>query len=41
MLFLAYYQTFWEDVRAEMVDEKGLAEDAADRIGQYVKLAGL
>jgi endonuclease III-like uncharacterized protein len=26
----------WEDVRAEMVGEKGLAPEAADRLGSYV-----
>ena len=30
----------WEEVRAEMVGEKGLPEDAADRIGGFVKLSG-
>ncbi|KAK4166706.1 putative mitochondrial histidyl-tRNA synthetase precursor [Cladorrhinum sp. PSN259] len=30
----------WEDVRKEMVDEKGLAPEAADKIGQYVVLKG-
>ncbi|KAI9012597.1 histidyl-tRNA synthetase [Phycomyces nitens] len=30
----------WEDVRKEMTEEKGLAEDVADRIGEYVKLKG-
>ncbi|KAK4464917.1 putative mitochondrial histidyl-tRNA synthetase precursor [Cladorrhinum samala] len=30
----------WEDVRKEMVDEKGLAPEAADKIGQYVILKG-
>ncbi|EGS19154.1 histidyl-tRNA synthetase-like protein [Thermochaetoides thermophila DSM 1495] len=30
----------WEDVRKEMVDEKGLAPEVADRIGQYVVLKG-
>lgn len=30
----------WADVRKEMVDEKGLAEDVADRIGQWVVLRG-
>ncbi len=30
----------WEEVRKEMVDEKGLAEDAADRIGEFVRLSG-
>lgn len=28
------------DVRKEMVEEKGLVEDVADRIGDYVKLRG-
>ncbi|KAK4226956.1 putative mitochondrial histidyl-tRNA synthetase precursor [Podospora fimiseda] len=30
----------WEDVRKEMVDEKRLAPEAADKIGQYVLLKG-
>ncbi|EDW56038.1 GM22902 [Drosophila sechellia] len=30
----------WADVRKEMVDEKGLDEAAADRIGEYVRLSG-
>ncbi|KAJ3032807.1 Cytoplasmic and mitochondrial histidine tRNA synthetase [Rhizophlyctis rosea] len=30
----------WEDVKKEMVEEKGLAADVADRIGEYVKLKG-
>uniref|UniRef100_A0A674CVA1 histidine--tRNA ligase n=1 Tax=Salmo trutta TaxID=8032 RepID=A0A674CVA1_SALTR len=30
----------WEDVRSEMVKEKGLSEEAADQIGQYVSLQG-
>lgn len=30
----------WEDVKKEMVEEKGLAEDVADQIGEYVKLHG-
>ena len=33
-------KTFWDDVRSEMIDEKGLDESAADRIGTYVKLKG-
>ncbi|KAL3880996.1 hypothetical protein ACJMK2_033197 [Sinanodonta woodiana] len=33
-------KTFWDDVRAEMVDEKGLNPEAADRIGHYVKFQG-
>ncbi|KAG8891782.1 Cytoplasmic and mitochondrial histidine tRNA synthetase, partial [Tulasnella sp. 408] len=28
----------WADVKKEMTEEKGLAEDVADRIGEYVKL---
>ncbi|KAF7273633.1 hypothetical protein GWI33_013675 [Rhynchophorus ferrugineus] len=30
----------WNEVKKEMVEEKGLAEDVADRIGEYVKLNG-
>ncbi|EKD19196.1 uncharacterized protein L3040_009363 [Drepanopeziza brunnea f. sp. 'multigermtubi'] len=30
----------WVEVRKEMVEEKGLAEDVADRIGEYVILKG-
>ncbi|XP_078117138.1 histidine--tRNA ligase isoform X1 [Sander vitreus] len=30
----------WEDVKKEMVNEKGLSEEAADRIGEYVSLQG-
>lgn len=30
----------WTEVRQEMVDEKGLAPDVADMIGEYVKLSG-
>lgn len=30
----------WVEVRKEMVDEKGLAEDVADRIGEYVVQKG-
>lgn len=33
-------QTEWEEVRREMVEEKGLAGEVADRIGEYVKLHG-
>ncbi|XP_064607651.1 histidine--tRNA ligase-like isoform X2 [Liolophura sinensis] len=33
-------KTFWEDVKAEMVDEKGLDPEVADRIGHYVKFNG-
>ena len=34
------FQTFWEDVRMEMVDEKGLDPEAADKIGDYVRYRG-
>ncbi|XP_054698139.1 histidine--tRNA ligase, cytoplasmic-like isoform X3 [Grus americana] len=30
----------WEEVRREMVGEKGLSPEAADRIGEYVQLHG-
>ncbi|KAM9834816.1 histidine--tRNA ligase isoform X1 [Syngnathus typhle] len=30
----------WEDVKREMVNEKGLSEEAADKIGEYVSLHG-
>jgi len=30
----------WEEVRKEMVEEKGLDADAADRIGGYVRMSG-
>ncbi|KAK9454912.1 hypothetical protein V1511DRAFT_501316 [Dipodascopsis uninucleata] len=30
----------WEEVRKEMTEEKGLAPEAADKIGEYVKLKG-
>ncbi|XP_076446744.1 histidine--tRNA ligase, cytoplasmic-like isoform X3 [Babylonia areolata] len=33
-------KTFWEDVRMEMVDEKGLSPEAADKIGEYVRFQG-
>lgn len=33
-------KTFWADVKAEMVDEKGLDPEVADRIGQYVGYRG-
>ncbi|XP_050416694.1 histidine--tRNA ligase, cytoplasmic isoform X2 [Patella vulgata] len=33
-------KTFWSDVRAEMIDEKGLDPVAADKIGKYVELKG-
>merc|ERR1719245_2342293 len=30
----------WEEVRKEMVEEKGLDPAAADRIGEYVRMSG-
>ncbi|KAJ3286436.1 Cytoplasmic and mitochondrial histidine tRNA synthetase [Borealophlyctis nickersoniae] len=30
----------WDDVKKEMTEEKGLAVEVADRIGEYVKLKG-
>ncbi|XP_038056514.1 histidine--tRNA ligase-like isoform X2 [Patiria miniata] len=33
-------KTFWEDVREEMIEEKGLDPATADNIGQYVKMNG-
>uniref|UniRef100_UPI003AAA79C1 histidine--tRNA ligase isoform X3 n=1 Tax=Centroberyx gerrardi TaxID=166262 RepID=UPI003AAA79C1 len=30
----------WEDVKNEMVKEKGLSEEAADQIGEYVSMQG-
>jgi len=33
-------QSPWQDVRKEMVDEKGLNGDTADQIGEYVRLSG-
>ena len=30
----------WSEIRSEMINEKGLAEEAADRIGEFVKLRG-
>lgn len=30
----------WADVRKEMIEDKGLAADTADKIGKYVQLSG-
>ncbi|XP_065158305.1 histidine--tRNA ligase isoform X2 [Atheta coriaria] len=30
----------WEEVRKEMIDEKGLTDEVADKIGEYVRLSG-
>ena len=40
VLFLHYTQLPWEEVKAEMVGEKGLDHSVADKIGEYVKLKG-
>jgi len=34
-------QTPWEEVRNEMINEKGLSPECADLIGQYVCLHGM
>lgn len=33
-------QTPWAEVRREMIEEKGLDENVADKIGEYVQLNG-
>lgn len=33
-------KTAWEDIKKEMVAEKGLAPETADKIGEYVQLKG-
>lgn len=30
----------WDEVRKEMIDEKGLDPCVADKIGEYTKLSG-
>ena len=35
-----FLQSSWEEVRTEMVNEKGLSPSVADRIGEYVRLNG-
>lgn len=45
MLTVAYLNSFhfqakWEDVKKEMVNEKGLSEDKADQIGVFVQQSG-
>ena len=36
----ACVQVDWEEVKKEMVEEKGLQEEVADVIGEYVKFRG-
>lgn len=38
--FSFFHKMEWEEVRKEMVEEKGLDGDVADKIGHYVKLRG-
>lgn len=38
---LIFFQTFWDDVRAEMIQEKGIDPIAVDKIGKYVELKGM
>lgn len=38
--FFFFLQTPWEEVKNEMVGEKGLAPEAADLIGEYVQNNG-
>lgn len=33
-------QTFWKDVREEMINVKGLNGETADKIGKYVQQSG-
>ena len=33
-------KTPWAEVRREMIVDKGLSEDVADKIGEYVGLKG-
>jgi len=33
-------KTFWDDVRAEMIDEKGVSPEIADAIGTHIQLSG-
>jgi hypothetical protein len=35
-----WLQTFWEDVRCEMIQEKGIDPVAVDKIGKFVELKG-
>lgn len=39
-IFYYNLQSPWDEVRTEMINEKGIAPDAADRIGEYVRLHG-
>lgn len=39
-LFQFCQQLCWADVRKEMIVEKGLSEDVADKVGQYIQQLG-
>lgn len=39
-MFRVKFQSPWEEVKREIVQEKGLPEDVADKIGEYVILNG-
>lgn len=38
--FSLYLQSPWAEVRREMIEEKGLDEKVADKIGEYIQLNG-
>lgn len=39
-IYYIIFQSPWEEVRTEMISEKGVTPEAADRIGEYVRLNG-
>lgn len=39
-IVLSCSQSPWAEVKKEMTEEKGLQDDVADKIGEYVKLKG-
>ena len=39
-IYLSPLQSPWDEVRREMVEEKGLSGEAADRIGEFVQMSG-
>ena len=40
LFYLSPLQSPWDEVRREMVEEKGLSGEAADRIGEFVQMSG-
>lgn len=40
LCYLSPLQSPWDEVRREMVEEKGLSGEAADRIGEFVQMSG-